>query len=239
VRRLRYAGLLLVPAVFHCNAILGVEDVRPASTTKDAGAKPKPSGDDDDDDTTTTTPKPTPKPDTGTGGCNGAVACKRIAFVTRAAFTGKLGGIAGADLKCDEAAKAVTALAGHSFRAWLSDTTAAATSRLPHGTSGYVRTDQGAIVTSFDDLVDGSITAPIALDEKGLALPAGSIEQSVWTGTTADGLVDPDDFHCANWTADTITATGLFGDSQAMDAAWTEASTSSCNAERHLYCVEF
>src|SRR4051794_35430333 len=39
-------------------------------------------------------------------GCQGALACERVAFVTSASYTGDLGGIAGADAKCQAAANA-------------------------------------------------------------------------------------------------------------------------------------
>jgi hypothetical protein len=244
VRTLPYAVVLVVPvlAFAHCNSIVGVQDVHLSKSSSDAG-KSKSSGDDDDE--TQGPPsqpppaeQPTTTPPPPASGCNGVAGCTRIAFVTRAVYTGNLGGLSGGDQKCNDAAKAVPALAGHTFRAWLSQPDSAATSRLPHGTSPYQRTDKGVVATTFSDLTDGSVTMPILLDETGTALPSDADSTSVWTSTNPDGTSDPD-FHCQNWTSEDILDSGVCGDASATDSTWTTSLTISCNAQRHLYCLEF
>lgn len=249
-----------------CNAIVGVADVKPKRATLDndtgTSGKSSTSGSngsngtsgaveaDDDDDTQQ-------KPDSGGTGvgsgkeeCAGKVDCERYVFVTKATFTGKLGGASGADQKCVDAAKANPKLAGRAFRAWLSEqgVTAASriepTKRMPHGTKKYMRPDGSTLATSWTDLTDGSLNLPFSLDENGAELPGSTFERSVWTGTDQTGAWDALGDTCSDWFADTVTASGSFGDSQVTDTNWSElegepVALSSCNAEKHIYCIEY
>ena len=227
-----------------CNSIIGVEDVRQRSVV----TKPKPAseqrgedGDDEDGDPSTTgAPISADDEDTEaierTPECNGTADCKRLAFVTSETFTGKLGGLAGADQKCFEAAKKIPGFGGRAFRAWLSDSTSSANERLPKGTAAYRRLDGAVVATSFTDLTDGSLALPLFLDETGVKLPTG-LAGSVWTGASIDGADST--FNCFDWTSDALAQSGTFGDSHATDATWTDLGQSSCNAARHLYCVEY
>lgn len=232
-----------------CNAIVGVDDVKPKGASfpqkSKSGETPGDGADTDDKTDPSATPAKTDDGDDGDGDpkitaspeCNGTLNCKRLAFVTREAFTGNLGGLAGADQKCFEAAQKITGFKGRAFRAWLSDTTASANLRLPKGTTTYRRTDDGVVASSFTDLTDGTVKTPIELDQKGTKLGTGDLERSVWTGTTVDGVDST--FNCFDWTSGDIMQSGTWGDSQATDSTWTDSATSSCNASRHLYCVEY
>jgi hypothetical protein len=245
-------AFVLCTAVFAtaCNAIVGVEDVKQKSAL--SAQKPKPAaGQDTTGDSAGADSQKGPngdpvKPEGETGGglkitaspeCNGTPNCKRLAFVTRETFTGDLGGLAGADQKCFAAAKTIPGFGGRAFRAWLSDTTGGAKARLPKGTGAYRRTDDGVVATTFTDLSDGDVALPIALDQKGTMLDKANLERSVWTGTTVDGADST--FNCFDWTSADVMQSGTYGDSQATDSTWTDSATSSCNASRHLYCVEY
>ena len=70
----------------------------------------------------TLTPSPTPAP-------------KRV-FVTSTTYKGNLGGLAGADAKCQTRANAASL--GGTWKAWLSDSTTSAASRLTQSVSGYI-----------------------------------------------------------------------------------------------------
>jgi len=243
-----------------CNAIVGVEDVElkkaAAAPKKNGTSSSSSSGGDENDGSSSGGPNgvPTPADEGDNSGtvpgsssgtttpatkpeCNGATNCERIAFVTRAKFTGNLGGLVGADQKCVEAAKAIPGLGGRAFRAWLSDSLTSARTRLPKGTSAYRRTDKGVVATSFVDLSDGSVALPLALDEKGVMLAADTFERTVWTGTATDGTAN--ELTCRDWTSADLMDSALFGDSHTTDDQWTQSATSSCNAQRHLYCIEY
>lgn len=255
---MRVALLLLVGLVLGgCNAALGIEEVKlgkgkqkgTSETKRNSGNDDKGDGKDDQGDRPVAgqddeTPGSTTGGPTGTGTkegaaqeCNGAVDCKRLVFVTRAKFTGNLGGIAGADQKCFEAAKKIPGYSGRAFRAWLSDSLSAAKDRLPKGTSAYVRTDKSTVATAFGDLTDGDLNLPLALDEDGKPLEDSSFERTVWTGTTIAG--EASELTCSDWVSETVMQSGTFGDSTTTDNTWSDSASSSCNAERHLYCIEY
>jgi hypothetical protein len=236
VRRFLWtATAIVLPVVLDCGALVGVEEVGPRKPApRDAGG-PTPPGDDDDDDSMSSG-TPGPK-EPGPKGCEGALDCSRVVFVTKAAWSGDLGGLKGADDKCTAAAKGVPALADRTFRAWVSDDASTASSRHPHGKGSYVRVDKAVVANDFSDLTDGTLAAEISLDEEGNPLPSTDLERSVWTGTIADGVADP--FTCGGWKSASAVETGLFGDSLAKDLSWTEKNPSSCDRNRHLYCLEF
>jgi hypothetical protein len=106
-------------------------------------------------------------------------------FVTSTAYFASLGGLAGADIKCNDAVASATArVLGRTFKAWLSSESESASSRLVHGTGAYVLADGTTIVAdNWTDLTDGTLTIGIDQDEMG----ADASGQDVWTGTAADG----------------------------------------------------
>lgn len=237
--------------VLACNAIVGVQDVAPrdTSSTRDAGkgaSSTSSSGSSGIDGTPTeATDSGAKPPEAGRPQCDGDVDCERVIFVTKGAFNGKLGGLSGADQKCFEAAKANPALAGRPFRAWLSDSTGSAAGRVPHGTKPFRRTDGTIVATSYTDLTDKTLSLPPVLDETGQMLPGPTFSRSVWTGTSPAGTSN--NIHCNDWSSDTVTASGGFGYADQTDETWTELldtdtgnpATYSCNADNHLYCVEY
>jgi hypothetical protein len=108
---------------------------------------------------------------------------KRV-FVTSTSYTGDLGGLAGADLKCQAAAESV-GLHG-TFKAWLSDKKTPAPSRLSDLGPWYSIDGTRKLFHNRKSFL-ASPLAPIDLDERGQRVTAG---QSVWTGT-APGAWSP------------------------------------------------
>src|SRR5262249_19629866 len=133
--------------------------------------------------------------------CNGVLDCERVVFVTSQIWYGNLGGLAGGDAKCQALANAspLSRVNGHAFRAWLSTQQAPApinaADRIPHGTKPYVLVDGTPIAADWASLTDGSLSAPISLDEKG-ALP---FVTAVWTCSTAAGAATAQG-DCQAWT---------------------------------------
>ena len=72
---------------------------------------------------------------------------KRV-FVTSSTFDGNLGGLAGADVKCQGAA--TTAGLPGTFRAWLSDSTTSASARLTHSALPYALVNDVQVADDFD-----------------------------------------------------------------------------------------
>ncbi len=167
--------------------------------------------------------------------CEGSPACERVVFVTGAVYTGDLGDLPGADAKCQSAAdnSVLTNVHGRTFRAWLSSSTTPALDRLVHGLYAYRRPDGTRVAANFSVLTSGTLEAPIAVDENGLAMTSGS----VWTGTAADGRSSSGN-QCASFTSGSSAQSAAIGDLTAELSSWTESGSLSCNVTLHLYCIE-
>jgi hypothetical protein len=155
-----------------------------------------------------------------------------LVFVTSTLHTGNLGGLTGADAICQ--ARAAAADLPGTFKAWLSDGSASAGDRLTHADVPYVRVDNIKVADNFNDLVDGALDAPIAVDELG-----GSHVGVVWTGTLAGGQT----FifaTCGNWTVGGLPLAGFVGEATATGAEWTGVPPSdiSCATAARVYCFE-
>lgn len=161
--------------------------------------------------------------------CEVPLNAARKMFVTTNTYDGNLGGLAGADAKCQ--AEAVQRNLPGTFKAWLSDSTTSAASRLSHSRFPYVRPDGQMIATEWADLVDGSI---------GVRLYQGTAsfvaDKWPWTGTTADGNSHPST--CQDWTTNSSTWRGMQGDIMVTSGRWTEDSSGGCNTPVPLVCVQ-
>jgi hypothetical protein len=170
----------------------------------------------------------------------GAIHSK-IVFVSSASYTGNLGGVAGADAKCQTLATA----AGFSgtFKAWISDingnTPAASFTHYP---LPYLRVDGVKVADNWADLTDGSLDAAISVDEYG-----ATYNGRVWTATTAAGELQvpwgPDHTNygnCYNWTSASgnIPPGALYGQSTSTDSLWAVDWMYYCIIQYPLYCFE-
>ncbi len=159
----------------------------------------------------------------------------RRVFVTSQNFGGIIGdgGLAGADARCQAAATGGAALGG-SWKAWLSDSTTTAASRLGHATVPYKLINGTTIANNWTDLTDGSLVSKINIDEFGKEVPSAD----VWTGTAGDGLYAGSS--CNNWTSRDSSVTGMIGNVSAVrSVAWTRSGPgSACSNSGKLYCFE-
>lgn len=183
------------------------------------------------------------------GFCDEQQRCARIVFVTNAAWTGDLGGFAGADAKCRAQAEAA-GLPGD-YAAWLGhrETLAPDRVRLLEGDLPFARTDGKVIAEDAEPFVTegSSLLLPVSLDaeaefapsvEMG-ACPAITQGTAVWTGMLPDGTVDGEN-NCNAWTDGTDAFTGRgVGKFDEADADWTHACTGSpCDLRAALYCFQ-
>ena len=150
-------------------------------------------------------------------------------FVTRETYNGALGGLDGADAKCQDAALTVN-LPG-TWVAWLSDDNTDARDRIRDGQYELIPPVRDIVAVDLADLTDGSLAAPIRVDED--AFPNGT---SVWTGTQTDGTRTGST--CSGWTTVADSAQATFGVSDFADEKWTDddEGPQSCDEERSLYC---
>lgn len=169
--------------------------------------------------------------DDGGTGSTGATSFRRV-FLTSSVFGAQLGGIAGADAKCQTAAD--SAGLGGTFRAWISTPTSSPVVNFVHSSEPYVRIDGVVIASSWSDLVDGDLAAPLEVDELGNVHNNGECG-NVWTNTLRDGTPYDEDA-CTGWTS--LQDGTRLGRSDVTNYSWTEGCVQDCLKQHHLFCVE-
>ena len=170
-------------------------------------------------------------------------------FLTQGTYTGNLGGVAGADAKCQSAAQAA-GLAG-SWRAWISDNQGRSpSSRFVKASVPYVRCDGVRVADSWADLTKGTIQSSISVTEDG-GPPVGG-GSFIWSFTRTNGtpgLVDNSSFACYgtnctcfNWTStqtNNPTIGSAVGRWSFVNDDWTDYSYGNfCSSRYRLYCFE-
>lgn len=156
-----------------------------------------------------------------------------VVFVTKAAFQGNFGGLAGADARCQAAAQQA-GLPG-AFRAWLSTAAQPADTRLVHKEVPYVMPGGIQVADNYLDLTDGRLDHPIDRTEYGKTVPSPFLAR---TATAADGrALSPT---CSDWTSRRRYDGGAWGATDAITAAWSHTGVfpGRCDYLAHLYCLE-
>ncbi|SFF45954.1 Myxococcus cysteine-rich repeat-containing protein, partial [Nannocystis exedens] len=172
-------------------------------------------------------------------GCSSKCKAHKVVFATSQGFDGNLGGLVGADMKCQVAAQAA-GLPG-TYRAWLSDDTGSPVSRFTKSTIPYARRDGVLIANNWADLIDGTLAAPINLSE--LKTPPGAdanvcggTSQLTFTNTIVSGTMFTDFTDCQNWTSNAPGFTGG-GQWNKADGLWTQfVCQQSCAWKKPIYC---
>jgi hypothetical protein len=173
----------------------------------------------------------------GSGACVGGHCTSRV-FVTSQLFEGNLGGLAGADQKCQALADAATL--GGEFRAWLSDANTPITARFQPSQGRYVRVDGVVIANNSSELeLSSTLRDAISVDETGALVPASVTPNTspyAWTGQGAEpnGNVS----YCADWTSSNVEVSGLIGNFTRTDAWQKLGVAADCAIDLHLYCFE-
>ena len=123
---------------------------------------------------------------------------EKTVFVTSAKFKGSLGGLAGADDKCQaEADGRASIVPSGTYLAWLSDGTDSPDTRFTKSAHPYMLPDGTKIAENFTDLTDGSVLNKINSDPTGKPLGL----QLFWTGTKSDGTTSQNLVTCHGWTS--------------------------------------
>ena len=159
----------------------------------------------------------------------------KTVFVSSAAYNGNLGGLAGADAKCQALATAAN-LTG-TYKAWLTDGTTSAESRLTHSTAPYELVGGAVVANSWADLTSGTLRDYLDADETG---ETHNEDTYVWTNTAGNGASIGPTFggHCSNWTSSSSSPVGAGGEVGFLDDEWTEDGADECDAKNHIYCFE-
>ena len=162
---------------------------------------------------------------------------EKTVFVTSAKFKGNLGGLAGADNKCQaEADGPASIVPSGTYLAWLSDGTDSPDTRFTKSAHPYMLLDGTKIAENYTDLTDGSILRAINIDSTGKPLGA----QQFWTGTKADGTTAPLFVTCNGWKDPLPYHKGTHGQTNLTDSSWsTMHSNDSCRiGPNFLLCFQ-
>ena len=168
---------------------------------------------------------------------DGGLPVKRV-FVTSQTWTGALGGLAGADAKCQAAAE--TESLGGEWRAFLSIGANWAGDRVVADGAAFARVDGQIIANSKTELVGPGVTGielAIQLTEANDLADAGNKE--VWTGTDITGA-KRDLASCSGWETDATgdSIQGRTGQWNQTDKRWGTGVNELCSSQAHLYCFE-
>lgn len=150
-----------------------------------------------------------------------------------------MGGRQGADEKCQAAAEAA-ALAGV-FRAWLSTDVSSPETDFAMSAIPYVRLDDVVVAADWQDLIDGTLEAPIIVSELGGPPAAGthgcmpSDALVAWTSTTEAGKALMTGV-CENWSGTSGAAT--VGHVGPVNFTWSAYCSTACTGQAALFCFE-
>ncbi len=165
----------------------------------------------------------------------------KTVFVTSESYTGNLGGLAGADQKCNDLA-AAAGLSG-TYKAWLSDSSASPDTRFTRSAEPYTLVDGTVVASDYNDLVNGSLLAPIDVTEVGDSISGFT---KVWTFTFSSGQSAVEATQAcsgppggADWTADnSIYLSGVGRVQDTAYSGWSDYGTQGCGQALPLYCFE-
>ena len=163
--------------------------------------------------------------------------CPKIVFVTSATYDGDLGGLSGADAKCQALAQGA-GLSG-TYKAWLSDSVTSASSRLTHASVPYILVNGDVVATDWTNLLapPTDLLHPISIDEIGVAVGGDA-----WTNSTASGqpIYAMLYYTCNDWWNSLNPGYGSVGSAHSTWPAWTQAVgfPADCASNNHLYCFE-
>jgi len=158
---------------------------------------------------------------------------EKFVFITKASFESNLGGLSGADAKCQAEADAPESIVpSGTYLPWLSDGTDSPDTRFTRSSHPYLLADETKIAENYTDLTDGSILHAINVDATGAPV-FGS--QRFWTDTLPDGTpvqsyVPNAKFNSCNaWNGtDVYRAFVIIGNTTKKSAEWSNAQNEYC-----------
>src|SRR5690606_24810944 len=178
-------------------------------------------------------------------GCSDVCAIdSKYVFVSSQMYDGNLGGLAGADAKCQALADAAN-LPG-TYMAWVSTNEAngSPATRFTQSPTPYVKVDGVKVADNWADLIDGVLDSAIDKTELGGAPPIGDTScngggsATVWSATNTNGtFIDVGiDYNCTNWTSNELIPS-LWGLATDPNSAWTNwCSGGICSWVSPIYC---
>lgn len=157
-----------------------------------------------------------------------------IVFITSEVYQGfALGGLYGADQRCQSLAAKAELPRFLTFKAWLSTPAMSVSERLQHSRGRYVLVNGLVVAQDWDALTSGTLENPIMVDEKSMTQ-----DTLAWTGTLASGEPSLGAKFCADWDDSGVFESGGIGLSASTDSTWSFFENSGCIANVHIYCVQ-
>ena len=157
-------------------------------------------------------------------------------FVTSVDYDGNLGGLSGADSKCQELAEA--AGLEKTYKALLSSSSVDAKDHLAlTGSIVAIDSDDSQIVIAsttenfWSVTSSNNLVAKINVDENGQVRTG----QTPWTGSSSSGEGSLN--FCSDWASNDSVNEGDFGSTDSLDATWVENNFEDCNNLNPLFCV--
>lgn len=165
----------------------------------------------------------------------------RVVFVTASTHTGAIGGLAAADLICQNEATAAN-LSGK-YIAFLSNSIEPGSTldliNTNLANAKYVRPDNTVVANSTAEFLSLNHLAPMNIIASGAAL---TDDGRVWTGyLAADGVIESQpnpSITCSDWTAAIPSTGGANGVATDIDFGWVNDYGTYCTEAHHLYCVQ-
>ncbi len=162
----------------------------------------------------------------------GNIKCgTKIVFVTSVGYTGNLGGLSGADEKCNTLAHDA-GLFGN-FKAWLSTVDGDPVSRFPKTNWTYVLPNGIVVANGWVDLVDGNLKNKINCDENKVTR---QFPRYVRTGTKSNG--EDGNANCDNYTSELLGQNSVRGYEGNKNAGWSNYDAQECWSFMPIYCFE-
>ena len=157
---------------------------------------------------------------------------EKTVFVTKARFISDMGGLVGADAKCQaEADDPASIVPSGTYLAWLSDGTDSPDTRFKKSSHPYLLSDGTKIAENYTDLTDGSILHAIDLDPTGVTFGY----HKYWTDTMPDGTrvqafkANAQHNSCNAWNGTTVYwASTVVGMTHIKTGGWTQNYASDC-----------
>ena len=162
---------------------------------------------------------------------------EKTVFVTSDTYYSNLGGLTGADEKCQvEADASASIVPSGTYKAWLSDGTNSPDTRFTKSSHPYVLPDGTKIADDYKDLTDGDIQNIINIDSTGKTVG----QQYFWSSTDFDGTSEQYFVTCEGWTwTDTSPIShSMLGKTNKKSTLWTATGRGKCGKHHKLACFQ-
>jgi Collagenase NC10 and Endostatin len=182
-------------------------------------------------------------PSSNDAAVSGSLGAPKTVFLTSTTYKGgALGGLDGADAKCQ--ARAVAAGLAGTYRAWLSDSTGSPSSRFTRHGAPYALVNGSVVANDWAGLTSGSLRHAINVTELGGPPPTSTTVcggSYVWTDTDASGQLELSET-CGDWSD--VNGDGTRWGLATSQVVWTSSCTAAlagmggCGTLAPLYCFQ-